>query len=188
MAGLTERLLQLAAQYDAKAAALRLAASELNGHATTKAVAGLPAALAGAIAIRKNAKSSEKGHWTASAIAERRARTAELLEAIAESGGTPYPKDKVGKAAASLVKSGYIERSNGGYIRTSKEYVTDKNESRQQGRGKKGRPTINSLRERIDGVKRPKAFDPSFPRMRGRANEANVSAFEERVKAYWADR
>jgi|SRR5262245_52402 len=185
MAGLTERLLQLAAQHEAKAAALRLAASELNGHATHHATTTLPAKLAGAIALRG------KKPGTVAGVRAQRERTAELLDRIAASGGTPAPKSIVGRSAAPLTRAGYLQRIGDGYIRTAKPFIVSKDEQRATtavAKTKSGRPSINALRERVDAVKRPKEFDRSFPRMKGTINEANVSAYEQRVRAYWAER
>jgi arginine repressor len=59
-----EKLLELAAQYEEKARALRLAAAELNGHLTTKAKGKFDAKLQAAIELRgergKRGTSSEK--------------------------------------------------------------------------------------------------------------------------------
>jgi len=182
MASLTERLLQLAAQHRAKADALELAASELNGHAKEHAAVSLPGKLAGAIAVRGGHKSS----GLASSVREQRERTAKLLDQIAASGGTPVHKDVIGRTAAPLTRTGYIQRVGDGYIRTAKPYIVNKDDQRAATK-KTRRPSTSALRERVDAVRRPAKFDRSFPRMNRTINEANVSAYEDRVKAYWAE-
>lgn len=185
MATLTERLLQLAAQHEAKAAALRLAASELNGHAKEHAAVALPGKLAGAIAVRnKN---------LAANIQDTRNRMAALLDKIAQSGGTPYPADKVGRSGPPLVQAGYLQRVEDGYLRTAKTYIVSKYQAKMASqhaaapKKKIGRPSTRGLQARLDAVKRPEPYDRAFPRWKGPVTEYNVARFEQRVKDYWAE-
>lgn len=72
----SEKLLELAARYDEKAKALRLAAAELNGHLTTQAKGQIGSKLEAAIALRAASKARPR---TKDGIDHRRAALRALL-------------------------------------------------------------------------------------------------------------
>jgi len=129
----TERLLQLADEYQKKADGLRLAAAELNGHRIEKKHEHLPAQLVQAIKIRK-------GHGKRGArIAVTKLKTGEFARAAVEilnQAKTPLVTDefrrrleaqlgvKVGAAGfGSLTRYGYARITKDGYVGTGKPFV-----------------------------------------------------------------
>ena len=181
MPTLTERLHQLAAAYEAKAAALRLAAQELNGHARAHAALTLPAKLAQAIS---RTRQQQVRPTTIRDINAQRERSQALLDDLEAHG--PYPWEKLGRRAAPLMRTGHILKTKDGlYMRSKKPYDLVKPGTG----GTRGRPAGSSraaLDARIAAIKRPETPDRSFPRLKSRSL-ADVEAFEARVQAYWAE-
>jgi|SRR5215471_7029865 len=138
------QLLKKAVEYEEKARAIRIAVAELNGHATSQAVAALPAKLASAIKLTKNGKRigrppgtqrvplrqtyddpgrpRPKKHYTTEATAKRK-KTAAILAAIGEKGGEGVPFAKYGRRLSPLIRRGYIEKAGDVYVRTAKEFI-----------------------------------------------------------------
>lgn len=129
-----EKLLALADEAERNAAAYRLAAAALNGHAVNKRAARATSVLDAAIAVdaeRREGKSKKKKHgaWTVEGKLEQRARTAKILETVAERGPITYD-DLVAVhgqriAMGALTGRGFIKRVGNKYRRTSKPFVVD---------------------------------------------------------------
>jgi hypothetical protein len=134
-----EKLLRLADEAERTAAAYRLAATALNGHATSKRVERSEGVLDDALAvdaarraIKTRGRGPDKqkrkrpGEWRA-AHAEQRRRTATYLAALDTSKVTPFADwaaqfEGVKIPVAPLVNGGYVKKKGGGYIRTAKVF------------------------------------------------------------------
>lgn len=99
-----DRLLQLAAQYDEKAKALRIAAAELNGHAETSAQAQFPDRLRQAIRLRTPSPVSQKATKTP------RRSSAEwetaILQILTDAHGDPVTGIDIGRRLSPNQRSG----------------------------------------------------------------------------------
>ena len=99
-----DRLLQLAAQYDEKAKALRIAAAELNGHAETSAQAQFPDRLRQAIRLRTPSPVSQKATKT-----PRRSPAeweAAILQILTDAHGDPVTGIDIGRRLSPNQRSG----------------------------------------------------------------------------------
>jgi hypothetical protein len=135
-----EKLLTLAAEAERAAAAYRLAAAALNGHAVDKRVERSADVLGDALALdaARRAPKPKSGRKTAlvhtgESTREKlaiRERTARVLAFIGEKGPTTGPEiaaafegGRIG--FAPLLNSGYLKRVGNKYKRTAKQFVVD---------------------------------------------------------------
>lgn len=128
-----ETLLAKADEHQRLADALRLAATELNGHATTKKQArGMDATLDGAVALRREqqtaAKTSRPAQNKQTLLLEQRTKTANFLATFGDT-----PRNDVGRIAAPLAFNGYLRKTAAGWVRTTKPFeVTPSSKTSRQ--------------------------------------------------------
>jgi hypothetical protein len=145
MSSATEKLLKLADEAERTAAAYRMAAAALNGHAVDKRGTRSEAVLGDAIAIdaarrerkpkpAKPAKAATRRKQTGEATREKlaiRERTARVLAIVEDKG--PMTSDAITEAVggsgrigfAPLLNAGYLKAVGDKYKRTAKPFVVD---------------------------------------------------------------
>jgi anti-sigma factor RsiW len=124
----TDRLLQLAAEHEQKAQALRLAAHELNGHRTEKKRETLPTQLEAAITLRETQRPKKKPKT--SAKRPRPAKGALLGMVLGFLGGGVRSKEEVEaflkqhrtplQGLGALFRYGHITLTKRGIVATAK--------------------------------------------------------------------
>lgn len=95
----TERLLQLAEEYDAKARALRLAAEELNGHRTKRKQGETGQTFQAAIALRREQREQREAKTNG---AGRRGKAARV---------SPYTAVKAGRLEKARIVAGILKEA-----------------------------------------------------------------------------